>query len=118
MQTTMAVILTNMTYGPMYPLCHENFLFKWVVQAGNIVISCVLGRQTQFKCKYGRVNANRGLIIQKTSDMLRKHMQTIIVKNIEKNQLLLKVFTGINILPPSPPKSMLKWCNFEDCVHV
>ena len=102
MQKTMAVILTNMTYGPMYPLCHKNYLFKWVVQAGNIVISCVLGRQTQFKCKYGRVNANRGLIIQKTSDMLRKHIQTIIVKNIEKNEVRLyctpyPLFPQINV---------------------
>ena len=45
-------------------------------------------------------------------------MQTIIVKNIEKTQLFTQLFTFIIISPPSPPKSMLKWCYIKEYVPV
>ena len=51
--------------------------------------------------------------------MLKNVYQTIIVKNIEKINFCI-IFSRVSTFCPTPPppKSMLKWCNFEDCVPV
>ena len=40
-------------------------------------------------------------------------IQTIIVKNIEKNKIFSKLFTNKIIIPPLPPKSILKWSEIK-----
>ena len=66
---------------------HGIFLFKWVVQVCDIIISCLLATPTQFYLKCRTMNPNLPVIVQKTLDMVNRYIQTIIVKNIEKNGL-------------------------------